>query len=281
MTASPGSPAGPDPPWPPGRSTLPLELRCERHPDRGALFTGRAMATKVVVQAGAGQDVTGPRSGAVERAMEVFQGVDRACTGFRADSPLMRANRSPARWHLVPEALFCAAHGQRGVASPARLFPGALADASSAVRAGAGGPRRHREGFGRALGQRGPRDRVRPFCRGRRWGLLLCGRRRRVRWVAHRRGRPVGANRAHRRARPPRPRGRDFFGAPPALGRGETAGALSDRPSDRFSWGKGPPFGDGGGLRRGASRGLEQGSFHRRPNGSRPAWSISSQLCWQ
>ena len=42
------------------------------------------------------------------RAMEVFQRVDRACTRFSPDSPLMRANGSPKRWHRVPETLFSA-----------------------------------------------------------------------------------------------------------------------------------------------------------------------------
>jgi thiamine biosynthesis lipoprotein len=38
--------------------------------------------------------------------MAVFREVDRTCTRFDPDSPLMIANRSPERWHRLPETLF-------------------------------------------------------------------------------------------------------------------------------------------------------------------------------
>ena len=43
---------------------------------------------------------------AISAAKQVFHTVDVTCTRFDASSPLMRANRSPAGWHRVPEALF-------------------------------------------------------------------------------------------------------------------------------------------------------------------------------
>jgi thiamine biosynthesis lipoprotein len=39
---------------------------------------------------------------ALEEAREVFARVEAACTRFDPDSPLMRANASPDRWHVVP-----------------------------------------------------------------------------------------------------------------------------------------------------------------------------------
>lgn len=45
---------------------------------------------------------------AVEDALSVFCDVDRTCTRFDAHSALMRANRSPGRWHVVPPELFSA-----------------------------------------------------------------------------------------------------------------------------------------------------------------------------
>jgi FAD:protein FMN transferase len=42
----------------------------------------------------------------LDRALGVFRSVHRACTRFEADSPLMRANAAPDRWHRVPAVLF-------------------------------------------------------------------------------------------------------------------------------------------------------------------------------
>jgi FAD:protein FMN transferase len=72
---------------------------------------GRAMATRLTVRVPALATTTSIASRldeAVARALAVFSDVDRTCTRFIADSPLMRANRSPARWHVVPRELFCA-----------------------------------------------------------------------------------------------------------------------------------------------------------------------------
>jgi len=43
---------------------------------------------------------------AVDRALSVFPAVDAACTRFDPDSPLMRVNARPDRWHRVPPLLF-------------------------------------------------------------------------------------------------------------------------------------------------------------------------------
>ena len=43
---------------------------------------------------------------AVEAAFRTFRAVHRACTRFEADSPLMRVNARPDRWHAVPTVLF-------------------------------------------------------------------------------------------------------------------------------------------------------------------------------
>jgi thiamine biosynthesis lipoprotein len=42
----------------------------------------------------------------VKDAIGIFHEVDETCTRFDADSPLMRANASPHRWHHVPTTLF-------------------------------------------------------------------------------------------------------------------------------------------------------------------------------
>ena len=42
---------------------------------------------------------------AAAEALEVFASVEGACTRFRPESPLMRANRAPDRWHRAPRVL--------------------------------------------------------------------------------------------------------------------------------------------------------------------------------
>ena len=57
----------------------------------------RAMACEVTLR------VVGPSAGAdaaLDRAREVFERVEQACTRFDPDSPLMRANAAPEEWHL-------------------------------------------------------------------------------------------------------------------------------------------------------------------------------------
>jgi thiamine biosynthesis lipoprotein len=43
---------------------------------------------------------------ALRRALRVFSSVDTTCTRFDPDSPLMRANAHPDRWHTVPHLLY-------------------------------------------------------------------------------------------------------------------------------------------------------------------------------
>jgi thiamine biosynthesis lipoprotein len=53
--------------------------------------------------------VVDPGSGAatlLERARTLFEDVERACTRFDPQSPLMRANASPESWHDVPPELY-------------------------------------------------------------------------------------------------------------------------------------------------------------------------------
>lgn len=44
----------------------------------------------------------------MKRAIDTFHEVERACTRFDPDSPLMRANQSPNRYHQVPTLLYLA-----------------------------------------------------------------------------------------------------------------------------------------------------------------------------
>jgi thiamine biosynthesis lipoprotein len=63
----------------------------------------RAMACDVTVR------VVGPvpgASAAVDRAREVFENVERACTRFDPASSLMQANADSGSWHQVPVELF-------------------------------------------------------------------------------------------------------------------------------------------------------------------------------
>ena len=72
-------------------------------PATGARF--RAMATDVTLQ------VVRPGAtaqAALGRAEQVFHRVERACTRFVPDSPLMVANATPRGWHEVPEECFAA-----------------------------------------------------------------------------------------------------------------------------------------------------------------------------
>jgi len=86
-----------------------LEL-LERAPTAvGLVATGRAMATRLTVHVPrSAQRTADPTTldDAVARALAVFSEVDRTCTRFDPESPLMRANRSPQRWHTVPVELF-------------------------------------------------------------------------------------------------------------------------------------------------------------------------------
>jgi|SRR5579872_158548 len=81
-----------------------LESRSGRQTTREV--SCRAMATDVRIglperaPSGPGTDA------ALEDALEVFHDVERACTRFDPDSPLMRANRAPDRFHAVPVALY-------------------------------------------------------------------------------------------------------------------------------------------------------------------------------
>ena len=60
----------------------------------------RSMATDVTFHV---EHPTPDAAQALEEAREVFARVESACTRFDPDSPLMRANASPGRWHVVPQ----------------------------------------------------------------------------------------------------------------------------------------------------------------------------------
>ncbi len=100
MTAGP---AGAEP-GTPGTATSPRPiggLAFSVMPDLVARF--RAMACDVTVRV---VGPTGSAAAAVDRARDVFERVERACTRFDPDSPLMRANAAPDAWHQVPVELF-------------------------------------------------------------------------------------------------------------------------------------------------------------------------------
>ncbi len=69
-----------------------------------AYVTFRAMATDVTLRV---ERPTPRVAEALDRARAVFADVESACTRFDPDSPLMRANQRPDRWHEVPRE--CAA----------------------------------------------------------------------------------------------------------------------------------------------------------------------------
>ncbi|HVB06718.1 MAG TPA: FAD:protein FMN transferase [Acidimicrobiales bacterium] len=67
------------------------------------------MATRVTVTVPSHECTAGATErlhSAIAAATSVFHEVDRACTRFVPTSPLMESNRSPHRWHHVPETLF-------------------------------------------------------------------------------------------------------------------------------------------------------------------------------
>lgn len=76
----------------------------------------RAMASIITVHVPDRDSMSGEAAGSgrrapsVERAIAVafeeFHTLEYACTRFEPSSPLMRANRSPGRWHRAPEALY-------------------------------------------------------------------------------------------------------------------------------------------------------------------------------
>ena len=76
--------------------------------DGEIVATTRAMATEVTMKVApvAGNYESDDMDKAVQSALEVFHSVEKACTRFDQSSPLMRANASPARWHVVPAILF-------------------------------------------------------------------------------------------------------------------------------------------------------------------------------
>jgi thiamine biosynthesis lipoprotein len=67
----------------------------------------RAMATEVRVTV-PGSSPSPRLAAAVDAALGTFVAVDRSCTRFDPESPLMRANASPSRWHRVPADCFAA-----------------------------------------------------------------------------------------------------------------------------------------------------------------------------
>ncbi len=69
------------------------------------LGSTRAMASDVTVH-GIGADPRAERR--ARQALEVFHDVESACTRFDPNSPLMRINDRPDRWHEVPPILFLA-----------------------------------------------------------------------------------------------------------------------------------------------------------------------------
>lgn len=76
------------------------------------VLQGRAMATAVTVRVPVPDTAPPGRrhelEAAARSALAVFGEVEVACTRFDPDSPLMRANRSPDRWHRVPHVLLVA-----------------------------------------------------------------------------------------------------------------------------------------------------------------------------
>lgn len=69
----------------------------------------RAMATRLLVRVNpAGLRPGGRIEALVAEALDVFHAVDRQCTRFDPQSPLMQANRQPVGWHRVPPYLFAA-----------------------------------------------------------------------------------------------------------------------------------------------------------------------------
>jgi FAD:protein FMN transferase len=89
----------------------------------------RAMACDVTVQVPA-DAATDAATAGVEAALSVFRTVHRTCTRFDPDSPLMRVNARPDRWHTVPQVLFAAVREAHSayVRTRGRFDPRVLAD---------------------------------------------------------------------------------------------------------------------------------------------------------
>jgi thiamine biosynthesis lipoprotein len=85
------------------------------------LDVSRAMACDVTLRVVRPSASAAP---AVAAAREVFAAVERSCTRFDPQSPLMRANADPDRWHDVPSELYFAI----AAAAAAHLETGGLFD---------------------------------------------------------------------------------------------------------------------------------------------------------
>lgn len=88
-----------------------LDRRAEPVLGDQLVVSDRAMATRITMNVPlVGRDAAfaDRASRACARAADVFKDVDRTCTRFEPQSPLMQANRSPSRWHEVPEPLYLA-----------------------------------------------------------------------------------------------------------------------------------------------------------------------------
>jgi thiamine biosynthesis lipoprotein len=72
-------------------------------PDAAVRF--RAMATDVNFRV---VEPAPSATAALARAEDLFHRVERACTRFDEDSPLMLANAFPREWHVVPDVLYAA-----------------------------------------------------------------------------------------------------------------------------------------------------------------------------
>lgn len=93
----PGEPGAANGPRPLAGPTLTV------HGDRVEQF--RAMASDVTIRV---VGATRSAAAAIARARQVFVAVERACTRFDPQSPLMQANAEPSRWHEVPAELYAA-----------------------------------------------------------------------------------------------------------------------------------------------------------------------------
>ncbi len=66
----------------------------------------QAMACPITVRAVRDDESVDDVERAVQEALAVFVDVQAACTRFDPDSPLMRANAAPDRWHALPDYCF-------------------------------------------------------------------------------------------------------------------------------------------------------------------------------
>lgn len=86
-----------------------LDVRFQSSSREALVLTDRAMATRITMTFPPTAALTGDGScleSATSAAQQVFHTVDEACTRFDARSSLMQANRSPRKWHQVPDVLF-------------------------------------------------------------------------------------------------------------------------------------------------------------------------------